>query len=772
MHLLFLTPQLPFPPTQGAAIRNSALLAGLAAGHTVDLLTFAPATMAPGSWPGGAGPALPGAPALGRLMLVPPPQRGLRARFGTLLLTGLPDMARRLESPALAAALVRALQTTAYDWVIAEGIEMAPYLRLVPRTGPGAPRRLLDAHNAEYLLQQRVFLGDLRTAYRPRTAVGAAYSLIQWRRLRRYERAACRAADAVTAVSPADRDALIALDPALAVTVVPNGVDLAAWAPEAVPPDPAVAALRAAGPLVVFDGSMDFRPNVDAVRWFCATCWPRIRAAHPTATFAIVGRQPSPAVQALAAHPGVQVTGAVADPRPWVAGADVYVVPMRMGGGVRLKVLQALALGRPLVSTRLGAEGIAVVGGRDLLLADTPTDFTAAVLALLADPARGIALGQAARRAVEPYAWAHLVPRFAAVLQGARPGGPAAPGGEPAPPDPDGTGPRPAVAVVMTVWNEAANIGAVIASLRAQTRPPDSVVVVDGGSTDGTVAAIEAAAAGAPWPLQLLVRPGANISQGRNAAIAAAATPIVAVTDAGVRLPPTWLAALVAPFAGPDGAGVDVASGFFAPDPQTLFERALGATVLPALADIRPAAFLPSSRSVALRKAAWARAGGYPEWLDYCEDLVFDLELKRQGGRFVFVPGAVALFRPRRNLGEFYRQYYRYARGDGKADLWRRRHAIRYATYLGAVLLAVPARRWPILWPLLAAAGAAYCARPAARLQPLIAGLPVQEQARALALVPIIRLTGDVAKMAGYPVGVWWRLRRGGAARRAPEVRG
>ena len=126
---------------------------------------------------------------------------------------------------------------------------------------------------------------------------------------------------------------------------------------------------------------MDFRPNIDAVRWFCATCWPRIARAHPGATFAIVGRNPTAAVRALAALPGVRVTGAVPDTRPWVAGAEVYVVPMRIGGGVRLKLLQALAMGRAIVSTRMGAEGITLDGGRDLLLADGPADFADAVLA-------------------------------------------------------------------------------------------------------------------------------------------------------------------------------------------------------------------------------------------------------------------------------------------------------------------------------------------------------------------------------------------------------
>jgi glycosyltransferase involved in cell wall biosynthesis len=315
------------------------------------------------------------------------------------------------------------------------------------------------------------------------------------------------------------------------------------------------------------------------------------------------------------------------------------------------------------------------------------------------------------------------------------------------------------VSLVMTVRNEAHSIRAVLDSLRTQTQPPDEVVIADGGSTDGTTDAIRAYAAAAPWPVRVLDCPGANISQGRNAAIAAATYDLIAVTDAGVRLDPGWLAALLEAFAGTAGP-VDVASGFFAPDPQTVFERAMGATVLPVLGDIDPPTFLPSSRSIAFRRWAWAAAGGYPEWLDYCEDLVFDFALRAAGQRFVFAPRAMAYFRPRGSLRAFFVQYYRYARGDGKADLWRKRHALRYGTYAAAAgLLALGVeRRWP--WALLVLGGAAYCATPYRRLRPWLRGLRPLAVLQAVALVPLIRLVGDLAKMVGYPVGVLWRLRR------------
>src|SRR5438093_1607045 len=175
----------------------------------------------------------------------------------------------------------------------------------------------------------------------------------------------------------------------------------------------------------------------------------------------------------------------------------------------------------------------------------------------------------------------------------------------------------------MTVRNEAGSLRALLESVLAQTLRPAEVVIADGGSTDGTVEI--ARGYGDRLPVRVLDVPGANISEGRNAAIRAAGCELVAVTDAGVRLDPRWLEKLARPLL---GESADVAYGFFVADPHTPFERAMGATVLPSVTDIRPEAFLPSSRSVAFRKQAWAKAGGYPEWLDYCEDLVFDMRMK------------------------------------------------------------------------------------------------------------------------------------------------
>jgi glycosyltransferase involved in cell wall biosynthesis len=337
--------------------------------------------------------------------------------------------------------------------------------------------------------------------------------------------------------------------------------------------------------------------------------------------------------------------------------------------------------------------------------------------------------------------------------------------------------PRLGVSVIATVYNEAQAVGRLLDSLAAQTRRPDEVVICDGGSRDGTLEVIRAWAVEHPGVLsnlRMIVEPGANISRGRNAAIAAAAGPLIAATDAGVRLAPDWLEQLTLPWS--KGGELPLAvAGFFLPDAHGPFQTALAATVLPLPGDVDPHTFLPSSRSVAFTKAAWAQAGGYPEWLDYCEDLIFDFRINalrsRRSSGFDWAPDALVYFRPRTTLRAFWDQYYRYARGDGKADLWRKRHAVRYATYL----IAVPAllghaffglfARW-LGWLGLLVGVILYCRRPWQRLAVLGKELSAREWAQAALLVPLIRVVGDKAKMTGYPVGLWWRWRN----RARPEL--
>ncbi len=320
------------------------------------------------------------------------------------------------------------------------------------------------------------------------------------------------------------------------------------------------------------------------------------------------------------------------------------------------------------------------------------------------------------------------------------------------------------ISLICTVFNEGRNVRDLLDSVLIQTLMPDEIVIVDGGSTDDTLEHIRAYED--RLPLRIIVQPGANISQGRNRAIAEARGDIIAITDAGVSLQPTWLEDITQPLW--ENQDVAVVSGFFVAAPWNAFEMALGATTLPDLNEINPETFLPSSRSLALRKSAWEAAGGYPEWLDYCEDLIFDFELRKRYGYFAWAPTARVEFRPRRSFREFFLQYFRYARGDGKADLWRQRHAIRYGTYLvAAPTLAVLGYKQNRAFWLLGALGfMAYLRRPYTRLmraweRPLPGGIPLYffEKSLTVGLIPLLRVIGDVAKMVGYPVGVWWRFK-------------
>lgn len=310
------------------------------------------------------------------------------------------------------------------------------------------------------------------------------------------------------------------------------------------------------------------------------------------------------------------------------------------------------------------------------------------------------------------------------------------------------------ISVIATVKNEGEAIRPLLDSLTYQTLLPNEIVIADGGSTDNTLDILREYQQ--YLPLRIIDASESNISEGRNLAIAAATGDIIAATDAGVVLTPVWVDEITAPIR---AGQTSVVSGWFEPDPYTDFEVVMGATVLPALDDVEPKSFLPSSRSIAFRKTEWESVNGYPEWLDYCEDLLFDFALRDRNGPFGFAPRAIAYFRPRGDMRQYAKQYYLYARGDGKADLWRKRHAIRYATYLfAAPLILLTMIRGKLFGYLLLALGiGAYCKRPFERLYDATTGWRPMARLYAFGLVPVIRFVGDVAKMIGYPVGLWWR---------------
>ena len=403
MRILFLSPYPPYPPRSGGALRIYNLMKGLAARHEVWCLTFAPDDAAVA--------ALAPLRDVCRVTTVRGPlPRSLARRAVTTLASPQPDMALRNASGAYANALGQLLAANHFDVVHAASIEMAAY-GLQARASGGAV--WLDEFNAEYVLQRRTALADLRNPKsklaNPKSLLGIGYSLIQWRKLAAYERRALRRFSGVLAVSEEDRRALLRLDPTLNIAIVPNGVDSDYFNREAIAPQHS--RLSAHASALVFTGTLDFRPNVDALCWFVADVLPLIRGQRPDAHLLAVGKSPGAAARALAG-PAVTIHADVPDVRPFIAGAAAYVVPMRMGGGVRLKLLEALAMASPVVSTALGAEGVeGLRAGAHLLLADDAPGFAAAVLRLLDEPTLGAALGLAGRRLVaERYDWRALVP--------------------------------------------------------------------------------------------------------------------------------------------------------------------------------------------------------------------------------------------------------------------------------------------------------------------------------------------------------------------------
>lgn len=382
--LLYLCHRIPFPPDKGEKIRAWHILDHLTRHFAVDLgcLVDDPADLR----------HIPALAAEVETLEAHPVAGGARAYLRALrhLRPGGTLTRGWFFHPALDAWVRKGLAAGRYDAVFVYSSAMAPYVMGRPRHPAGQVRvlDLVDVDSQKFAAYARAARGALAPVMR-RVHAREARTLLA------LERAAARAFDHTLLASEAEAAHFRSLAPeAAGARALDNGVDARRFDPEVAWPDP----FPAEGPHIVFTGAMGYRPNIDAVTWFADRVLPLLRARRPAPSFHIVGANPGPPVRALGGREGVFVTGTVPDIRPYLAHAAVAVAPLRIARGIQNKVLEAMAMARPVVATRDAFEGVRATAGRDLLIADTPEDFAAAVASVL-DGARP-GLGAAGRAAM------------------------------------------------------------------------------------------------------------------------------------------------------------------------------------------------------------------------------------------------------------------------------------------------------------------------------------------------------------------------------------
>jgi glycosyltransferase involved in cell wall biosynthesis len=393
-HILFLTQVLPYPLDAGAKVRQYHMLRHLAQSHQVTLGSFT----RPDDPPEAIDHLQGICHAVHPVPMRRSPWRNVRAAAKGML-TGLPMVIARDEIGEMQAMLRQLAEENAFDLIHADQLSMAWWGRMAARMAKTTrPHTLLDEHNAIYLLTRRM-------ADTERNPVRRAIMAREARAFAHYEAAMCREFDAVLTVTEEDREHLLALFPpetraqlVSKFTVLPICAD-----PEQVSP---VVHTDGGGPMIVHLGTMFWPPNVNGVLWFAREVLPLIHQQVPAARFLVVGKNPPPEVQALAADPRVRVTGYVADPMPYLQAADAFVVPLHAGGGMRVKIVDAWLWGLPIVATPIGAEGIQVRDGENILLAEDAPAFARATVRLLTDPDLNRQLRANGRAWVEAhYAW-------------------------------------------------------------------------------------------------------------------------------------------------------------------------------------------------------------------------------------------------------------------------------------------------------------------------------------------------------------------------------
>jgi glycosyltransferase involved in cell wall biosynthesis len=389
MKILFVTPFLPSPPRFGGQRRLDGLMRSLAANHELWVISFSATDEHTEA-------SLEATRSYCREVVKFPDmeftdrrdKRLLQAR--SLFSTHSFEHLLLIRQRGFHQRLLQLVGSGGFDIVQVEFAQMAAF-----RLGHDSARRyrtVLDEHNIEFDIVKRTADADVGKVRR-------IYSSIDWRKLRREERGAWRRFDGVSVTSRRDAAVLQGLEAATRVSVVPNGVDVTQFRPTNAGCD---------ADSLLFFGAINYYPNHDGVSFFLEQIFPRILARRPATKLWIVGPAPD-SVKRLSSH-NIVVTDFVDEVEPYLDRATAVVVPLRLGGGTRLKIVEAMAKGKPIISTHIGAEGIDVVHGKHALLADAPQDFADQVERVLSEPELAASLGAAARTlAEERYSWASLV---------------------------------------------------------------------------------------------------------------------------------------------------------------------------------------------------------------------------------------------------------------------------------------------------------------------------------------------------------------------------
>jgi glycosyltransferase involved in cell wall biosynthesis len=380
MNALVIDEEIPWPLNTGKKIRTYNLVQRLQKKHTITYLCY-----------GDPGGVLPDCPNVTLLTLPSPVLEQKGARFYRSLITNLcsprPYIVDRHYSRSLAEKARALTADGSFDLV---HCEWTPYSENILGLFGRVPA-VLSAHNVEAQIWERYFEAETNPLKK-------GYIWLQWQKLLRYEAETARKYSTVMTVSGPDRETFLKRYACRRVTVVPNGVDEQYFAPSRAVIQPGN---------MVFTGSMDWRPNQDGVRYCIEEVFPLIKRRIPETTFTVVGRKPPAWLTRMAGQvDGVTVTGTVDDVRPYMERSALYIVPLRIGGGSRLKILEAMGMGKTVLSTSIGAEGLDVTDGTDIILRDTPHDLAEAACRVLNDPGSYSSYGLAGRALIlRSYTW-------------------------------------------------------------------------------------------------------------------------------------------------------------------------------------------------------------------------------------------------------------------------------------------------------------------------------------------------------------------------------